>query len=644
MAKPTLTATGVEHADGSTLTGWDSPTELGSTIMAWAVSTDFFIEGTNALGMEQKTGTGVKGARFNLASTTDFTVTNRKLQILVWITSVAIVNSLANGGVRIYAHDGTDYAFWYVGGNDVSWVGNGWKLISIDLNTTPDYDNATFDPSTVDYVGAAVNFTGTLGRADGFAIDLVRHIDSLEAKGGSLRHIDGTNGTTLNENGASADQIIYLGATTDYWTGNGYEVGDIVEVRGSATAANDGRYTIASFTTTTTTNDTIVIGINDLTADDTANTTLEIEAEFTFQDIINEDQVNNSFWYGTVVAGDTGSFEINGNLIIGDVSGADYTSFRSENEIIVFPDNNLTTGMNEISVAEDTGETRFKIGTSNGTGADKIGYNGSVFYSAPEVYTPVYGLDLSASITECLIYGSTFQNAEDGITLSASATDNEWISNTVVASGEVNSDNAIVRKSFFNATSSDSTAAAFLWVTNTDIQECSFLVNTGTNISAIRHTDGTTRTYTDLIFSGNTYDVFLNHATASLTINKVGDSNPSTWRSSGSGSVTFTGSVPLTITVLDGDNDNNPINLAQTAIYEDNAGVQGSELMNEDTNASGIASESYTGSTPQDVFIRVRKSSSGTQRYFPIDTAGTIVANTGLVQTIVMRQDDIASA
>ena len=193
MARPTLTATGVEHADGSTLTGWDSPSELGSGIMDWAVQTDLFIEGADALGQQHKTGTGIEGARFALASTTDFSVFNRKFQILLWITSKAIIDTQANGGVIIYAHDGTDYAFWYVGGSDVSWVGNGWKLISIDLSTTPDFDNATFDPTTVTHVGAAVTYTGSLGRADAFAIDLVRHIDSLEVKGHSFTDSGGAN-------------------------------------------------------------------------------------------------------------------------------------------------------------------------------------------------------------------------------------------------------------------------------------------------------------------------------------------------------------------------------------------------------------------------------------------------------------------
>lgn len=543
MAQPTLTATGVEHADGSTLTGWDSPSELGSVIMAWGITTDFFIEGADALGMEQKTGTGVKGIRFNLASTTDFSVTNRKLQVLFWVTSVAIIDTLAAGGIRIYAHDGTDYAFWYVGGNDVSWVGNGWKLITIDLNTTPDFDNATFDPTTVDYVGVAANFTGVLGRADGIAVDLVRHIDLLEAKGGSLL-ANAASATSFDFDNTTDD----ITRNTGSWTTDGFEVNDIVEVRNAEDAANNGRYLVTAVSATVLTFES-----GDITTTNTVDTAADVEAEFTLQDIINEDQINNSNWYGTVVKGDTGSFEINGNLVIGDVSGADYTSFRSSNETIVFPDNNLSAGMNEISVAEDTGETRVKFGSSVGSGDSEVGFGGSVFYAASEVYTVTYGLDLSTSITECLIFGSVFNNAEDGILLSASGTDNKWINNTVSNSGEVNSDDAVVRNSFFNSTSSPSTASAFLWVTNTDIKNSFFNGNTGTDISAIRHTDGTSRTYFDLLFAGNTNDVFLNHASADLTINKDGTANPTTSRSSGSGSVTFVGSVNIKITVKDTD-------------------------------------------------------------------------------------------
>ena len=293
----------------------------------------------------------------------------------------------------------------------------------------------------------------------------------------------------------------------------------------------------------------------DIATANASDTTAEFEYEFGFADIVNADQIVTSSWYGTVVQGDTGSFEINGNLIIGDVSGGDNTTFRSENEIIVFPDNNLPTiNRSIISCDEDTGRTRLYFGSSSGSGDAKVGFGGTLFYKAGEVYDPIYSIDFSNVIDTCLIYGCTFLNAGTGIirsvNLSSSATNNEFISNTVANSGEIHSDDTIVRNCFFNSTISNTTRSAFLWSTNTDIKNSFFNGNAGTNISAIRHTDGTTRSYDNLKFAGNTFDVFLNHASANLTINNINNSDASTFRSSGSGTVSFVTTKSLAVNDL----------------------------------------------------------------------------------------------
>lgn len=63
--------------------------------------------------------------------------------------------------------------------------------------------------------------------------------------------------------------------------------------------------------------------------------------------------------------------------------------------------------------------------------------------------------------------------------------------------------------------------------------------------------------------------------------------------------------VTLQITVLD-KNTLAPIQNVQTSIHTND--VAFTELMNEDTNASGIASEQYSGATPQSIVWRCRKS------------------------------------
>ena len=64
--------------------------------------------------------------------------------------------------------------------------------------------------------------------------------------------------------------------------------------------------------------------------------------------------------------------------------------------------------------------------------------------------------------------------------------------------------------------------------------------------------------------------------------------------------------------------------------------------MNKQSNASGVAQETFNYSSDTDIDIRIRKSSSGSTRYFPINTTGTITTN-GFSLTAVMTEDDIAS-
>jgi hypothetical protein len=139
--------------------------------------------------------------------------------------------------------------------------------------------------------------------------------------------------------------------------------------------------------------------------------------------------------------------------------------------------------------------------------------------------------------------------------------------------------------------------------------------------------------YTNLTFSGNTSDV-TNSATGSdaLFISKSGTSDPST----STGTVVYISSVPITITVQD-KADNSVIQNVQTSVYLSASPY--TELMNEDTNASGIATEPYTGSTPVTVVVKTRKSDDlDNPRYFAESSIQTI-GTEGLTLTVSMEQN-----
>ena len=175
--------------------------------------------------------------------------------------------------------------------------------------------------------------------------------------------------------------------------------------------------------------------------------------------------------------------------------------------------------------------------------------------------------------------------------------------------------------------------AALLWNESINITDCNFIANTLG--AGIEHPSaaGTPYTYTRLYFSDNTNDV-LNSSTA-LTVNKSGvpASDPSTYEGS---TVTFTGSVDINVYVKDEDSNA----LAGISVRVENNST-GAQLMNEKTAVTtGLATESYSGSTPLAVKVKVRKSSDG-RRFFPVVSNQTI-SSSGLTVTITLIEDTIA--
>jgi hypothetical protein len=77
---------------------------------------------------------------------------------------------------------------------------------------------------------------------------------------------------------------------------------------------------------------------------------------------------------------------------------------------------------------------------------------------------------------------------------------------------------------------------------------------------------------------------------------------------------------------------------AQTSIQLYNSPY--TQLMNEDTNASGIATESYGGTTPVDVVVKVRKSeTTDDPRYFPVSRIETVQSVVGLSATVLLEEN-----
>ncbi|WKZ25582.1 MAG: hypothetical protein QY322_04355 [bacterium] len=170
--------------------------------------------------------------------------------------------------------------------------------------------------------------------------------------------------------------------------------------------------------------------------------------------------------------------------------------------------------------------------------------------------------------------------------------------------------------------------------------------STFTKTTGTQHAIEISGTATDMTLTGVTFTgyaetngstgneaIYVNIASGSMTVSIIGGGSTPSIRTAGA-TVIVQNAVTLSITVIDGSN--NPIENAQTAIYRTSDDLQ---LMNEDTNASGIATESYNYTGNTDVYIRVRKSSGGdTTRYYPASTVGTITSS-GFSTTISMIED-----
>jgi len=126
--------------------------------------------------------------------------------------------------------------------------------------------------------------------------------------------------------------------------------------------------------------------------------------------------------------------------------------------------------------------------------------------------------------------------------------------------------------------------------------------------------------------------------TADITINVVNEALPTYREAAGyTGTFVMDQAVTLKITVTDNDDNGVAIENAQTSIHRTDTGAP---LMNEDTLASGIASEefNYPGSEVE-VVVRVRKSeTTDDPRYFAYSSIQTIDEN-GLTLSVGLDQN-----
>jgi len=337
----------------------------------------------------------------------------------------------------------------------------------------------------------------------------------------------------------------------------------------------------------------------------------------TFESIYAVDS-NSTYSYG-VVSKSYGSYIIQGKLILGSATSGDI-DFGDSNQVVIFPDNDkVADSFYGIQVLGNSGgTTNFTLGENSGGS----GISGCTFKA---IGSKTFSLDVSTTANDIIgLYGSNFINAGT-ITLPVTGTNKEMLNcNITTMDGVVVSTCKTENCNFISADDE----AVILANTGHNLKDSTFI----SNPNAIRVTTAGTYTFDNLQFTGNTVDVD-NTSGGSVIINCINTSNPTTY----TGSTTFNFPVDISVEVIDVAGD--PIETAQVAVYKTSDNTQ---LLNTDTDSSGLAETTFNYTTSTAIYLRIRKSSTGATKYIPISSTGTI-SNLGFTATYTLIEDTTAT-
>lgn len=339
-----------------------------------------------------------------------------------------------------------------------------------------------------------------------------------------------------------------------------------------------------------------------------------------FQDFIDFDEGDALNRFGVSTTKD-GIIYVLGTLSVG--SGTVDTVFTDSNQVLVFPDARVGTGFFGLRFRNFTSSNVYNVENCSFIGKGNI----TASVDTRPDYT-VVGSSGAVNFT-----GSTF-NVFRNVEATSSVTLRDCIflsGNEIVQSGAT-----FDGCTYSEATTRDGTAS--LKMDNPDL-----VLNSVFNFSdghAVELLTSGTFTFDANFFNGFTGDdtsgsAIFNSTGEHITLNIVnlGDS-PSVRNSNGS-VTNIINAVNLTITCV--DTNQNPLENVACWILSGSTVV-----MNEFTNASGVATESVNFSGEVPITVRVRKSSKdGDPRFVPVTTAGNITAN-GFSLTQVLIEDSIA--
>lgn len=360
---------------------------------------------------------------------------------------------------------------------------------------------------------------------------------------------------------------------------------------------------------------------------------------FDLDDILGEDENVNNGWGMIRKIG--GVFFLNGSIQFGDSVGTNACDFQDTNQTVVFEDRPVSSSLYNWTIIDNgTGLTEFICGEKSGV----TGISGVTIRLASTTQGAVYELIATDSdLTDFALYGCTFNGASK-ISLPLDSANIEVLNCNFQLCGEIIPQTCVVTNCFIISATD---RGLRLNTTSHNVTDCTFIV-CGHCLHIPLSENITIDGFLFIGSDGATLWDVDHSVTGHLTINAI-DSNISNafidhtsltgappWHT---GSSSVNNSVNVNVTVLD-----------ESAAAIENAAVgvfqvgDETQVMNELTTAGGLATEvfNYTGH-PTDILIRVRKSSTGSTRYFSLLTTAKI-SSAGLDLTATLIADGIVSA
>lgn len=557
--------------------------------------------------------------------------------VYIWANMLAggLMTARASNGLCICLSSdatlstGSNYSFWAVDGSDT--YPGGWVRYVIDVSKTRTTGAGTLNLSSVQHIGMYCDTRPNVAKFDNLVLD----------------RIDYTTGTGLRVYGTSTTDDTFGDILAD-------DEGNSSNKYGIVTSKEGVIYVRGS------------IELGDDTGTNACNLT-DVDKVIVFEDpqyyngTSVADATSSAIWNLNIVGNGTGSTTVQFGKKVGTGDTA-----RGRNGLVIIGNGTKSSMDFDDGNANDVkvyGSTIRQIGGTLAWGTNTAHEFIGNTIDACAQFDPVGGIVQRnntysgfSGTTAAMLWNSSIDIKNSNFLANTDGTNNpagiQHTTVTILESGTITTPDGT------GTTLIDSTAT---FVTNgvaandsvTNITDGSHAlvvsVDSETQLTTTALTGGTGNdygssdsysvgdqvTYDNLQFSGNDYDIY-NSDTDTLTISKTNGANPSTYNTSGA-FVNFVGSVTVSFEAV--DSTDSPIQGVRVYAYRnsDNA-----EIINTTTNASGIASTSYSGSTPADITYRFRKSSSGATKYKFLSGPGTIESGTGLSVKRAMEIDPVA--